>query len=259
MYTISIITITYNDLHGLKNTINSIDKNYNIHNSYINHVIIDGNSSDGTLIYLNHLKINRKIQTTIISESDLGIYDAMNKGVFNSNSDFVIFINSGDILLETFFNNEIYELLNKNITQSNSAGFANNCLYNFNGKKIKILSRNIDITQPRMPSLHQGIIYKRSILINIPYSINFKICGDFDNICKIIKKYKFDTSNITISELNAGGVSTLQPFKLAKESFYIYKMHFSPNFINCIFFILKISISLFAVQLLYFYYNRNKF
>lgn len=257
MITISIITITYNDLTGLKNTINSIDNHFKSYNSYIDHVIIDGNSTDGTIDFLKIIKNNRYIHTTIISESDLGIYDAMNKGVLNSTSDFVIFINSGDILLESFFKINLYDHLNNIINMTNSAGLAFSCVYNFNGKKIRVLSRDVNLSMPRMPSLHQAIVYKRSILLEIPYHLNFKICGDFENICRIIKKYKFHTSKVVISELIAGGVSTLKPYSLARESYSIYKNNFAPNSLKKFIYILKISCSLLVVQILFITYNNK--
>jgi putative colanic acid biosynthesis glycosyltransferase len=249
---ISIITITYNDLEGLRKTLESIDCNFKLPNSYIDHVIIDGNSNDGTVNYINHIAPFRKIKTTFISESDLGIYDAMNKGVLNSSSDFVIFINSGDLLLTAFFEKLVYDRLLYILDNSNCAGLALSCIYNFSGIKYFVKAREISLLAPRMPSLHQGIIYKRSILVEMPYSLNFKICGDFENICRIIKKYTFDHIDINISELIAGGVSTNKPISLAKESYSIYVNNTSPNFFNKIFYIIRLSISLLTVQFLFF-------
>ncbi len=256
MRTVSIITVTFNDLKGLIKTINSIDFNYKSNNYYINHVIIDGNSNDGTKDFVLSIIKDRKIDTLFISESDLGIYDAMNKGVKNSSSDFVIFINSGDILLSTFFSVELYHLLDIIAGKSNCAGLALSCFYTFSEKKILIKSRDINMLLPRMPTIHQAIIYKRKILIDIPYSLKFKICGDFENISRIIKQYTFENSDIIISELIAGGVSTLKPYSLAKESFTIFKNHFKPNLLRRIIYVIKISFSLIAVQTIFFIYKK---
>ena len=171
MYLISIITITFNDLDGLKKTIDSIDKNYNSLITNINHIIIDGNSTDGTKMFLGNNLTERSINTIIISEPDSGIYDAMNKGVLNSSSDFVLFINSGDIVLPFFFSTEINQYLKSIYADSKCAGLALGCLYNFNGIRIKIKPRVVNKYSPKMPSLHQAIIYKKSILLEIPYSL----------------------------------------------------------------------------------------
>jgi putative colanic acid biosynthesis glycosyltransferase len=248
---ISIITITYNDLKGLIKTIDSIDKYFKPTNNYINHVIIDGNSMDGTFEFLEKIVTSRSIKTNFLSEPDLGIYDAMNKGVLNSSADFVIFINSGDVLLSDFFDLPLYHRLLNILENKKYAGLALNCIYNFNGNKIIIKSRDVNLLMPRMPSLHQGIIYKRSVLSEIPYSLYFKICGDFENICRIIKKYKFDTLNINISELFAGGISTAKPISLIKESYLIYITNCSPSLFNKLIYISRISVSLLAVQILF--------
>lgn len=248
---ISIITITYNDLKGLITTIDSIDKNFKSLNNIVDHIIIDGNSNDGTKEYMLKKINSRSINTHFVSETDFGIYDAMNKGVLNSSSDFVIFINSGDILLSSFFSQDLHERLNLILDNRSYAGLALSCIYNFNWKKIIVKPRNVSLSLPRMPSLHQGIIYKRLILVEIPYSTKFRICGDFENICRIIKKYKFDTLDIKVSELIAGGVSTLKPFSLARESYFIFISNFSPNLFEKILYITKLGISLSMVQFLY--------
>jgi putative colanic acid biosynthesis glycosyltransferase len=249
---LSIITITFNDLNGLKSTINSIDCYFNnSFNSHINHIIIDGNSNDGTQEYLAQISKLRMIETVYISEPDFGIYDAMNKGVLTSSSDFLIFINSGDKLLSAFFERDLFIKLNEILNVDNIAGLALACNYNFNEIFFLVNPRNIDISLPRMPSLHQGIIYKRSIILNIPYTLKYKICGDYENVCKIIKNYKFVPFGIIISELTAGGVSTLRPFLLFKESIEIFNQNFKPSFYSKIKYYFKIIISLTAVQFLF--------
>lgn len=249
--TLSIITITFNDLNGLKATISSIDRYFTSWNNYINHIVVDGDSSDGTKDYLYNISKVRLINTKYYSEPDLGIYDAMNKGILKSNSDFLIFINSGDKLLPAFFEKDLLSELRGISKNDNFAGLALACNYNFNGFFFLVMPRTINISFPRMPTLHQGIIYKRSILLKIPYTLNYRICGDYENICKIITNYKFVPVRIIISELTAGGVSTLKPYLLFNESMEIFNSNFNPSFIAKIKYFFKILISLIAVQFLF--------
>lgn len=251
MYKLSIITVTFNDLEGLKVTIDSIDKVLNNNFFSVVHCIIDGNSSDGTSLFLNNSLRFRKIPTFFVSDPDLGIYDAMNKGVLFSESDFVIFINAGDILLPEILNSDIAELLDSSLEDPFCAGIAFGCMYNFNGFRIRINPRCFNSNFPRMPSLHQGIIYKRSVLVEIPYSLKYKICSDFENVCKICAKYNFRIKKVFVSELFAGGVSTKSPFFLFSESFDIYIKLFTPNFLNKIVYMLKLIFSLLVVQVLF--------
>jgi putative colanic acid biosynthesis glycosyltransferase len=251
-YRLSIISVTYNDEAGLKTTVESIDTIFENVDFSVIHCIIDGNSSDGTSFFLNNYIRNRKIPTFFLSEPDFGIYDAMNKGVLFSESDFVIFINSGDILLPGILKSKIFQFMDHSIEDPSVAGIASGCIYNFNGSRIKIKPREFSFNSPRMPSLHQGIIYKRSVILEIPYTLKYKICSDFENICKTSFKYSFLTQDISVSELIAGGVSTKKPFLLFSESVKIYNEFFFPNFFDYMYYQIRLVVSLSIVQVLFY-------
>lgn len=89
--TISVVTVTWNDLAGLELMAKSLQSQ-----SYakIEHVIVDGGSSDGTKEWLAHY--GPAYPSTWVSEPDNGIFDAMNKGVRLASGDLVVFMNSGD-------------------------------------------------------------------------------------------------------------------------------------------------------------------
>ncbi|WP_460946650.1 glycosyltransferase family 2 protein [Spirosoma daeguense] len=90
---LSIITINYNNAQGIKKTIESVVNQSSIDFEYI---VIDGGSTDGSV------EIIRQHQDKItywISESDNGIYHAMNKGILKARGEYCQFLNSGDYLL----------------------------------------------------------------------------------------------------------------------------------------------------------------
>ena len=88
---VSLITIAYNSAETIEDTIKSIvAQDY----SNIEYIIIDGGSTDNTLSIIDKFKDSI---STIISEPDKGIYDAMNKGVQNATGDIVGILNSDDI------------------------------------------------------------------------------------------------------------------------------------------------------------------
>ena len=64
----------------------------------IEHLVIDGGSTDGTVEMLQNLQKNSKIR--FISEKDRGIYDAMNKGIRNAFGKYIMFLNSDDAFLD---------------------------------------------------------------------------------------------------------------------------------------------------------------
>jgi len=92
---VSIITITYNSAETVEDTIQSVlSQDY----SNVEYIIIDGASRDDTMAIVNRYR--DKI-ATIISESDKGIYDAMNKGVSVATGDIVGILNSDDFYADS--------------------------------------------------------------------------------------------------------------------------------------------------------------
>jgi glycosyltransferase involved in cell wall biosynthesis len=87
---ISIITVTLNNISVINRCLASvISQKYND----IEHIIIDGASTDGTLSLLESKREQFKF---LISEPDKGIYDAMNKGINVATGDIIGFLNSDD-------------------------------------------------------------------------------------------------------------------------------------------------------------------
>ena len=88
---VSVITVVYNDVGHIRETIESFfsqtweDKEY---------IVIDGGSTDGTIDIIKEYA-NRI--SYWISEPDKGMYDAMNKGILKANGDWINILNSGDL------------------------------------------------------------------------------------------------------------------------------------------------------------------
>ncbi len=94
---LSVITVCYNNLEGLKKTIDSVaSQTWNV----FEYIIIDGGSDDGTKEFLQS---RQSVITYWVSEPDNGIYQAMNKGIHAANGEYLLFLNSGD----HFYNNTV--------------------------------------------------------------------------------------------------------------------------------------------------------
>ena len=87
---ISIITVSYNAVKVIEQTISSV---VNLNFDDYEYIIVDGGSTDGTIDVIKNYK--DKI-TQWISEPDKGIYDAMNKGAYIAKGEYLIYINAGD-------------------------------------------------------------------------------------------------------------------------------------------------------------------
>jgi glycosyltransferase involved in cell wall biosynthesis len=90
---LSIITINRNNAAGLEKTIQSVVIQTF---SDFEYIVIDGASDDGSVEVIK--KYADKI-TYWVSESDTGIYNAMNKGIKAAHGDFCLFLNSADCLI----------------------------------------------------------------------------------------------------------------------------------------------------------------
>ncbi|MDO5720820.1 MAG: glycosyltransferase family 2 protein [Actinomycetaceae bacterium] len=95
---ISVITVALNDLVGIKMMVHSLqEQDY----PDIEHVLVDGASTDGTLSWLESYAPS--YANRWVSEKDRGIFDAMNKGASLSTGDLMVFMNAGD----SFSNSEV--------------------------------------------------------------------------------------------------------------------------------------------------------
>ncbi len=89
MHKISIITVVLNSVKTIEDCILSVLNQTQM----VEHILIDGASTDGTLNIINNYRNDTSI---LISEPDNGIYDAMNKGISLSSGDIIGILNADD-------------------------------------------------------------------------------------------------------------------------------------------------------------------
>jgi putative colanic acid biosynthesis glycosyltransferase len=251
---ISVITVTLNQIDKLKSTVSSVqdfvDRNQNFQ---IEHIVIDGNSKDETKKFL----ISQKGPNFIyLSEKDNGIYDAMNKGVKIARFDYVIFINAGDTVELKKIDFSLIQLLKNGLIEDKLAGFAFAVIYKLGIRVRKVISRKVDIFNPKMPGIHQGMLYMRIRLLNMPFDANYKICGDYEQFARMFSNgYHFTPINQFFSILYAGGISSNKPYKLYLESSYVTDKYFRPGKLYSLKCKINLIMALTSVQLILFYSN----
>ncbi|WP_281637372.1 glycosyltransferase family 2 protein [Flavobacterium marginilacus] len=180
MLKLSVITVVYNNLTDIEDTIlNVLELKEN--NESIEYIIIDGGSTDGTCDIIE--KYCDKI-SCFISESDKGIYDAMNKGVDLAQGEWLIFMNSGDL----FYNNDFFRktfLGNKNISDYDII-YGNTLAKN----EGEILFIPYKIIKPYFFFLnticHQSVFFSRRVFNRVGYyNLDYKIISDRDLLYRI--------------------------------------------------------------------------
>lgn len=222
---ISVITVVFNGTKYLEQSIQSV-----INQQYDNveYIIIDGGSNDGTLEII--LKYENEIDYWT-SESDNGIYHAMNKGLGLASGDYVIFINADDSLFapdslsdicghaDCFLNNTV------GLDELGNVVSRYRVSYSSRDSVEKMIAYGL-------PCSHQGFVAKKSLLRC--FDDRFKIDADRVVITDMLRRStSVQLNNKFIAFSRVGGASSnnrklisekfkvVQKMKLRKV-FYIY-------------------------------------
>jgi hypothetical protein len=208
---ITVVTVVFNGVKTLEETIKSI-----INQTYPNveYIIIDGGSTDGTL------DIIKKYEDAIdywVSESDKGIYDAMNKGIKLAVGMWINFMNSGDKLYNKNTVKIVSGFLKADLVYGNNIKFdelSNQKFYN----DIKKYAYNWN---PKY--CHQSLFEKRQLYKRYPFELKFEYGADFN---QYLDCYYNGASRLyipyTISIYLIGGLSSRQNYYLSlRETYYI--------------------------------------
>jgi glycosyltransferase involved in cell wall biosynthesis len=201
---ISIITINYQNKSGLIKTCESVfSQTY----SDIEFIVIDGASKDGSVDYLNTVSENIDYW---ISESDRGVYHAMNKGVLKSTGEYLIFMNSGDCFYDP---NVIDNFIKLNPLSDIVYGltiWADTNLYWNPPNDIKLKDTLSKVLIP-----HQATFYKRKCFEEVGYyKEEFSIISDWGILIELI------TSNYSLSKISLV-ICNSAPAGLSNRSMFI--------------------------------------
>ena len=178
---LSIITITYNDLDNLKNTLKSIEVQDNKNFEWI---VVDGNSKDGTKNFIEHSEYK---PSTFISEPDAGLYDAMNKGIKAATGNYLVFMNAGD----TFPDTTTVAFIEKQIIKNNLPDFVYGDAFEIDVSNNKLFrpSRKSSHKVVGMFTHHQSMYYKSSLIKehDLTYDLSLKIAADYKFTCQFLE------------------------------------------------------------------------
>ena len=181
----SIITINYNGLEGLKQSMTSV-----LNQTYENYeyIVIDGGSTDGSAHYIEEHSDRLDYW---ISEKDKGIYNAMNKGVAKATGDYVYFLNSGDY----FMFSEVLSLVQKKLVNNPTDILVTGVLksdpdtgaYEIdvpqNVDKLSLFSKMI---------CHQVLFVKKTIFDNLgDFDESYVIKADYEWLLRVLHSKKY--------------------------------------------------------------------
>ena len=202
---VSIITTTFNSEKTIRDTLTSVaSQDY----PQIEHIIIDGRSTDKTLSLISgfpHL-------TKVISEKDSGIYDAMNKGIRICTGEIVGLLNSDDFYVSTTVIRQVVEKLMTDQTDS----LYGDLVYVHPEETQKIKRTWIaGKFHPRkflygwMPP-HPTFFVRRKIYDSLgKFNTNLKSAADYELMLRVLYKSRISVSYLpqVLVKMRAGGMS----------------------------------------------------
>lgn len=222
---LSIIIATFDSGLTLKSTFDSLvsqtHKNFEV-------IIIDGLSNDNTLTIIKEYEL-RFLEENIpyfwLSEKDLGIYDAWNKGLKKANSDWISFLGSDD----TYYPNAI-EIYSQEIKRQPNINYISSKVefIDKNNKVLKVIGKPYKNKQMKryMNIAHVGSFHHKKLFQKHGnFNTDFKIVADYDFFLKCDKDIQAGyIDKITTRMLNTG-ISNQNVTAVFKEVLKIQLAH----------------------------------
>ena len=218
---ISIVTVVFNGSRFLAQTLASVaEQDYDP----VEHWVIDGGSTDGTLDIIQE---HADQLTGWISEPDIGIADAFNKGLARATGDYIMFLNADDALAGPTVLRDVIEHARKNAWPSVIYG---DCDLHDPDSDV-ILYRAV-IHYDRARFLNRETLPHPGMLMHRRY---FERFGQFDTSYRIAMDYELFLRGVplvgavrvpvVVSKVRAGGVSARARTQVIDESIRALKKH----------------------------------
>ena len=209
---LSIVTINLNNKAGLERTLNSLIP---FCRDEVEFLVIDGGSTDGSLGIVESSKL---INFRWLSESDGGIFHAMNRGIELADGKFVWFMNSGD---EAVAGNWLDWFIQQGCV--NERVFLGAWEGIDGGYRAPKGTHAMAVGE--MPACHQSILYPTSSPVGV-YLAKYKIFGDLDFTIRAIDIFGCSYLPDVLSRRECGGVSRIASTQKRVEKYLILKAHY---------------------------------
>lgn len=216
---VDIITINKNNKKGLEDTIKSV-----VNQTFfdkVNFIIIDGDSIDGSKEIIEQYKDKLFYY---VSELDNGIYNAMNKGIRASVSDYLLFLNSGDYLSENNVLEKVFPYLDGTDFIYGNEWKVNDKHKNYSPYEAKYPDKLSEgfFRQTSLP--HQSTFIKRELLEN-GYDENYKIISDWKWFIEAFRNgrtYKHMPFIVSVYDCSGFSYQNLNLMQKEKNDYYAH-------------------------------------
>lgn len=205
-YDVSIITVVYNNADFIADCLMSVQSQKNVS---IQHIIVDGGSTDPTLdTILSYIRPT----DILISESDNGVYDALNKGILKCDANLFGILHSDDVFASeqtvshavSLHKSKKVDLIYGDlifVDRDNSRLSRRWASSNF--QKWKLI---FGWMPPHPTCFYDADMIARE---NISYDVKYEISGDYDYLLKILLRKNVSATYISeiVTIMRTGGIS----------------------------------------------------
>lgn len=205
---ITIITVVFNAKNTVEQTILSVLRQTY---SNIEYIVIDGASTDGTLEIIKNYELRiangefPNVSFRYVSETDKGVYDAMNKGLKLSNGEIIGIINADD-----WYENNALSDVAELFAKTPGVGVFHGLMTVWDKDKIiKIVGTNSSRLSAGMIE-HPTCFVRKEVYENVGlFDCKYSIAADYDFMIRAKKQgVKFKLAPIILSNFRWGGIST---------------------------------------------------
>jgi len=212
---VTVVTVVYNAYDLIEGTLKSVlGQSY----SNIEYIVVDGGSSDGTMDVVNHYKDSISI---IISEPDLGLYDAMNKGIALATGKWINFMNAGD----TFFKSNVISDLMRRVP-SKTYFIYGDYLRKHPKEVIHERAKSLEDMWKGISFSHQSLFSNVELMKQRPFKLSYSIVCDYESYFYFyMQGRRFWYSNSVVAVVLPGGVSEVSFFLRTYERWKIVKRY----------------------------------
>ena len=221
---LSIVTISKNDLVGLRSTIKSLtEQNFQSWKC----LLVLPSEDDDSYAEVKQM-IDRDERFSLFLQQAPGIYGAMNLALEHVITKYVWFMNGGDKFASERTLSESIEILLERRCSLLIGGYSY-----LDGKTARIFVKRPSKVSAQRFSLnirggcHQSMIFDFSSNPELRFNTDFRICADFDYVLNFIKSGTAFRVNRLFAEIDPNGISSLQISEVLKEKQQIRRQHFS--------------------------------
>ena len=203
---ISVITVCFNSQATIERSIQSV-----VAQQWpaVEHIVIDGGSTDGTLAILERF---RPHLAALVSEPDKGIYDAMNKGLARATGEVICFLNADDQYADA---NVLAEVAQQMRTHQLDALVADVGFFKAGDPTRMTRRYRSDRFSPQklawgwMPA-HPGLFLTRKVVQRVgKFKTDYRIAGDYEYVVRTFHGHDLHYKHLpsVVANMQAGGIS----------------------------------------------------